>query len=68
MKIVGLDFPSPDRAPYQVHQILLSQSVLIIENLTNLDEIPRDTVFEVIALPPPFEADGAPLRVVARIL
>lgn len=68
VKIVGLDFPSPDRAPYEVHKILLSHSVLIMENLTNLDAIPGDRSFEVIALPPAFEADGAPLRVVARIL
>lgn len=68
VKIVGLDFPSPDRAPYKVHRILLSHSVLIMENLTNLDVVPRDRAFEVIALPPPFEADGAPLRVVARLL
>ena len=34
--ILGLDTPSPDRAPYQVHKILFAQDVLIIENLTNL--------------------------------
>lgn len=66
VKIIGLDTPSPDRTPYLVHKALLSHSVLIMENLTNMQLVPMDKSFEIIALPAPFEADGAPLRVIAR--
>lgn len=66
VKIIGLDSPSPDRAPYLVHKALLSHSVLIMENLTNMQALPTDKSFEIIALPAPLEADGAPLRVIAR--
>lgn len=66
-KMVGLDFPSPDRAPYAVHKRLLSNEVLIVENLTGLEALLPYSAFEVIALPARYEADGAPVRVIARI-
>jgi kynurenine formamidase len=66
VKIIGMDSPSPDRAPYLIHKALLSHTVLIMENLTNMQALPTGKPFEVIALPVPFEADGAPLRVIAR--
>lgn len=64
--IVGMDTPSPDRAPYQVHKILLAKPVLIIENLTHLEKLAGVDSFEVFALPMKLEADAAPARVVAR--
>src|SRR6266404_4231222 len=36
--IVGSDTCSPDRAPYRTHKILLGRDVLIMENLTNLEQ------------------------------
>ena len=68
VKIVGMDTPGPDHAPYPVHKILLKEEVLIIENLTNLESLIGIKDFEVIALPPKMDFDGAPIRVVARIL
>lgn len=65
--IVGLDFPSPDRAPYAVHKRLLGNEVLIMENLTGLDRLLPITSFEVIALPARYACDGAPVRVIARV-
>lgn len=66
VKIVGMDTPSPDREPYKIHKILLSNNILIIENLTNLEQL-KNKEFEIIALPPKFETDASPLRVVAKV-
>lgn len=65
IKMVGIDTPSPDRAPYKVHKILLSKNILILENLTNLAALSAEK-FEVIALPIKLKSDAAAARVVAR--
>ena len=67
VKILGMDTPSPDKAPYPIHKILLKEEILIIENLTNLESLIEVKDFEVIALPPKMDLDGAPIRVVARV-
>lgn len=68
VKIVGMDTPSPDYPPFIIHKILLSNNILIIENLTNLETLLNHKKFNIIALPAKFEADSAPVRVVAEIL
>lgn len=65
--VIGMDTPSPDRPPFATHKILLDKEVLIIENLTNLDQLIGIENFEVIALPARLEAEAAPVRVVAKI-
>jgi kynurenine formamidase len=50
-----------------VHKILLGANILIVENLTNLQALLAVSEFEVIALPPKFEADAGPVRAVARV-
>lgn len=67
VKIIGTDTPSPDKAPYLIHKILLKDDVLIIENLANLEALLDYPQFEVIALPVRFEAEAAPIRIVAQI-
>jgi kynurenine formamidase len=67
VSIVGMDIISPDREPYATHKVLLGNDVLIIENLTNLKELIDVPAFEVIALPWKLQANGAPVRVVARV-
>ncbi len=67
VSILGLDTPSPDRAPYSTHKILFKQDILIIENLTNLEHLVGKAQFEVVALPAKFQTDAAPARVVAKI-
>jgi kynurenine formamidase len=67
VSIVGMDTPSPDRSPFAIHKILLASDVLIIENLTNLESILGHAQFTVVALPAKFDAEGAPVRVVAQI-
>lgn len=66
VRMVGLDAPSPDKASYRVHEILLEGGVLIIENLTGLTALKGFKRFEIIALPLKIEADSAPVRVIAR--
>lgn len=64
--IVGMDTPSPDRAPYEAHKILFKHDVLIIENLTNLQKLANVKNFEIIALPMQLQAEAAPCRVIAK--
>lgn len=68
VKIVGMDILGPDLPPFPVHKLLLSNEILIIENLTNLDQLLHIKNFEVIALPIKVHADAAPVRIIARIL
>ncbi|MGK7929534.1 MAG: cyclase family protein [Spirulina sp.] len=68
INMVGLDFPSPDRYPFLIHKILLGNDVLIIENLTNLEQLLSVNAFRVMAYPIKFQAGGAPVRVIAESL
>lgn len=65
VKMIGFDAASPDYEPFDVHKLILSNNVLIAENLTNLDKL-ESQEFEVIALPINLQIDGAPARVIAR--
>lgn len=67
VKMVGFDMPSPDRYPFSVHKYLLSNGVLILENLTNLESIKDDDNFEVFAFPLKVKADSSMVRAVARV-
>jgi len=66
VKIVGVDMCSPDKPPFPIHKILLGAEVLIIENLTNLEQL-QGKSFKVHAYPVKLQIDGAPVRVVAEI-
>lgn len=68
VSMVGMDTPSPDRPPFNIHKILLSNQILIIENLTNLFSLKARGAFELIALPTKFHAEAAPTRVIARFV
>lgn len=67
VKMIGMDFPSPDYAPYKIHTILLNNNILILENLTNLSALLPYREFELLAFPLKIVADSSPVRVVARI-
>jgi len=63
--IIGVDFASPDKEPYNLHKLLFKNDILIIENLCNLDKIKKEK-FKIMAFPLNLQnADGAPCRVVA---
>ncbi len=66
VKMVGVDTLSVDREPFSVHKILLGSSILIIENLTNLEVLDGKN-FNVYALPLKLQVDGSPARVIAEI-
>ncbi len=65
---VGIDGPSVDpvsSASLPSHHILLAAGLLILENLTRLDQLSA-APFTLFALPLPFlHGDGAPARVIA---
>ena len=67
VSFVGMDTPSPDKAPYAVHRILLREEILIIEGLANLSALLSVKNFELFALPAKFDAEAAPVRVIARV-
>ncbi|WP_339322027.1 cyclase family protein [Paenibacillus sp. FSL W8-0194] len=67
VKLVGLDTPSPDKFPFEVHKYLFEHDILLIENLTNLDGMEGAGSFEVIAMPLYIQADSSIARVVARV-
>ena len=67
VKMVGVDTCSVDNKDgFPVHKILLAGTVLIIENLTNLNQL-ADKEFDVYALPIKLQIDGAPARVIAEV-
>jgi kynurenine formamidase len=64
---LALDFAVDGAYPYPCHQILLGAKIPLIENLINLDQIPKKE-FTLIALPLKVEGgDGGPARVLAMI-
>jgi arylformamidase len=63
--LVGMDTPSPDRDPHPAHYVLLGANMVIVENLTNLDRIGRDT-FDLIVVPLPLRGlEASPVRAIA---
>ena len=67
VKMIGFDTASPDKPPYLVHKIFLSRDILIIENLTHLEQLIGIPIFDIVALPIPYTAGGAPARIIAGI-
>jgi arylformamidase len=67
VKMVGVDTCSVDNTlKFPIHKILLGSNVLIIENLTNIEQLTGyDTT--IYALPIKLDLDSAPARVVAEI-
>lgn len=69
ISILGIDSftPAPDSPPFEIHKYLLENEVLCLENLVNLDLIPKKT-FTLYVLPLKLDRiDGAPCRVVAQL-
>lgn len=65
--LVGVDTPSVDYPPYATHFVILGANLLIVENLTNLEQISQEQ-FHFMALPLKITGrDGSPVRVVAVV-
>ena len=67
INMVGIDSPSPDKFPFDIHKIFFKNDIMIIENLTNLEQLLEIPKFQIIALPIKCETDGAIARVIAQI-
>lgn len=68
VKMVGVDTCSIDNQDgFPIHKLLLAGDVLIIENLTNLDQLEGKS-FIVYALPLNLQIDAAPARVIAETM
>ncbi len=67
VKMVGMDIPSPDRYPFEIHKLLFKNNIYVMENLTNLNQLLNVDKFEVIAFPLKLKADSSMTRAVARI-
>jgi kynurenine formamidase len=68
IKMLGIDAPSPDKFPFEIHKMLFNQHILIIENMTNIEKIIPYNKFEIMAFPLKIKADSSLVRVVARIV
>lgn len=67
VRIVGLDCPSPDKPPFAIHKLLLTNDIFILENLTGLGQLSSAEEFEVLALPLKVKADASIVRAIARV-
>jgi kynurenine formamidase len=67
VKMIGLDTPSPDKYPFEIHKCLFQYKILITENLTNVEQLLNVKSFEIIALPLHIRADSSVARVIARV-
>lgn len=67
VKMVGVDAGSIDDEPFAIHKALLSNGILIAENLVGLAALAARAAagFEVWALPLNLEVEASPARVVA---
>lgn len=67
IKMLGMDLPSPDKYPFEIHKKLFNNNILIIENLTNLSELVNIHKFNIIAFPLKIKAEASMVRVVASV-
>lgn len=67
IKMVGTDTCSPDYPDFPIHKIFLAGDVLILENLTNIEEV-AGKEFKIMAFPLKLEIDASPVRVVAEVV
>lgn len=64
VKLIGLDFPSPDTLPFTVHKYLLENDICIVENLRGLEQL-HGRPFQFYAFPLALEAEASFVRAIA---
>lgn len=67
VKLVGIDFPSPDYEPYDVHKILLSNDIFLLENVCNLENLLGIFRFKLMCFPLKVKAEASLVRAVALL-
>ncbi|AFS79050.1 putative cyclase [Gottschalkia acidurici 9a] len=68
IKMIGIDLPSPDKHPFEIHKMLFKHDIMIIENMNNLSELLNVKSFEIIAFPLKIKAEASMVRVVGKII
>lgn len=68
IKILGLDFFSPDQTPSIIHKKLLGNDILIVENLKDLNLLEKYSSFTLNMIPIKMDAEGAFIRAFAEII
>lgn len=64
---VGIDLPSPDKAPWQAHHKLLGKGIILLENLRGLNRLPLQRSFDLLCIPLPVQAEASWVRPLALI-
>ena len=68
ISLIGMDTAGPDMDDsFPAHKVFLPNDILIIENMTRLEELENYQNFLVHAYPAKYHADAAPVRVVAEL-
>lgn len=67
IKIIGLDCPSPDHYPFEVHKQLFKAGIFIVENLRNLNGLLAYKEIESFFFPLKIRADASWIRAVAKV-
>jgi kynurenine formamidase len=67
IKLLGIDSPSPDKFPFEEHIKLFQNNIIILENLTNLEQLLGIERFDIYAFPLKIRAEGSIVRAVAQI-
>lgn len=62
IKMLGMDTPAPDKIPFTIHKQLLQHSIIILENLTNLEALLNIPRFEIFAVPLKLQAEASLVR------
>ena len=66
IRMLGMDTPTPSRDYYESHHILLGKEIVIVESLTNLEQLPDEFIF--CGFPLNFVGrDGSPIRAVGMV-
>lgn len=63
LKGIVLETDSPDQEPYLVHKHLFQEGIIIVENATNFESLPKHESFNLYIIPLKIEADSSPCRV-----
>ena len=67
IRILGLDTPSPDKSPFEIHKDLLKNGILLLENLDNLSKLLGAGQFTLYSVPLNLQAEASPVRAFAQV-
>ncbi len=66
ISLLGMDMPSPDHPPFEVHKLMFEHDIWLIENLTNLNMLPS-AIIDLWVIPIKIQAEAAYARVFALV-